>query len=66
MRYIVICGLPVYKIFFHIISKMARLSKKVIEHKICILIFSTTFVRNISHSKKKWTRYDQNFILVFM
>ena len=22
------------------------------EHKICVLIFSTTFVRNISHSKK--------------
>ena len=27
--------------------------EKVIEHKICVLIFSTTFVRNISHSKKK-------------
>jgi hypothetical protein len=26
----------------------------------CVLIFSTNFVRNISHSKKKWTRYDKN------
>jgi len=25
------------------------------EHKVCVLIFSTTFVRNISHSKKNWT-----------
>jgi hypothetical protein len=24
----------------------------------CDLIFSTTFVFNISHSKKKWTKYD--------
>jgi hypothetical protein len=26
--------------------------KKVIEHKMCVLIFSTTFVRNISRPKK--------------
>ena len=26
--------------------------KKVIEHKMCVLIFSSTFVGNISHSKK--------------
>jgi len=25
----------------------------------CVLIFSTTFVWNISHSKKKWARYDK-------
>jgi hypothetical protein len=25
----------------------------------CVLIFSTTFVWNISHSKKNWTRYDK-------
>jgi hypothetical protein len=31
--------------------------KKVIEHKMCVLIFSTTFVRNNSHSKKNSARY---------
>ena len=25
----------------------------------CVLIFSTTFVWNISHFKKKWARYDK-------
>jgi hypothetical protein len=29
---------------------------KFTEHKICVLIFSTFFVRNISHSKKNWAR----------
>jgi hypothetical protein len=32
----------------------------------CVLIFSTKFVRNISHSKKKWARYDQTYRLVFI
>jgi len=27
----------------------------------CVLIFSTTFVRNISNSKKKWARYDHKY-----
>ena len=33
--------------------------KKVIEHKTCAFIFSTTFNRNISHSKKNLARYRQ-------
>jgi hypothetical protein len=32
----------------------------------CVLIFSTHFIRNISHSKKKWAIYDQKCVLVFM
>jgi hypothetical protein len=32
----------------------------------CVLIFSTTFVWNISHSKKKLARYKQKHILVFI
>ena len=30
-----------------------------IEHKIYVLILSTTFVCNISHSEKNWARYNQ-------
>jgi hypothetical protein len=37
-----------------------------IKHKICGLIFSTTFVRNISHSKKNSVRYFHKFAYVFM
>ena len=35
------------------------LKKKVTEHKM-FLIFSRIFYWNISHSKQKWERYDQN------
>ena len=31
----------------------------------CILIFSTTFVWNISHAKKKWARQDKKNIYWF-
>jgi len=42
MRHIVICGLPRSKIIFHVISYNFRGGKKVTEHKICVLIFSTS------------------------
>jgi hypothetical protein len=43
---------------------MGRLSKKkVTEHKMCILSFSKTFVRNISHSKNKWARHCKKCII---
>ena len=38
--------------------------KKIIEHKMCVLIFSARFVRKISHSKKNWARYDEECIKV--
>jgi hypothetical protein len=39
--------------------------KKLLETK-CVLIFSTTFVSNISHSKEKWARCDQKCVLVYV
>jgi hypothetical protein len=43
-----------------------RGEKKILDHKMCVLIFSTAFVWKISHSKKNWARYDKKCILVFM
>ena len=39
---------------------------KVIEHKMCVLIFSKTFVWSVSHSKKNWAKYDEKCILVVL
>ena len=40
--------------------------KKVIERKMCGLIFCTKFVWNKSHSKINWARHDQKLILVLL
>ena len=59
---------PLYIIFPHYLTK-ARLPEKktAIEYKKRASIFSTNFVCNIFHSKKKnWARHDQKFVLVFM
>jgi hypothetical protein len=40
--------------------------KKKFEHKMCVSIFSTTYVWSIFHSKKNWLRYDRKNILVYM
>jgi len=45
MRHIVICGLsPLYHIVSTLSHKRHDFRKKVTEHKMCVLIFSTTFV----------------------
>ena len=69
MRHIVICGLSGSTNFFPhylINGTIYGRKKKVTEYEMCVLILSTTFVWNISHSQKKWARYDQTRILVFM
>jgi hypothetical protein len=40
-----------YHIFPHYLVKVRFSGKKVFEHKMCVFVFSTNFVWNISHSK---------------
>jgi hypothetical protein len=42
------------------------LKKKVAKHKTCVLIYSTNYVWNISHSKKNWTSFDRKCLAGFM
>ena len=50
---------PALQYFPTLSHKRYDFRKKVAEHKMCVLIFCTTFTWNIFHSKKKWTRYEQ-------
>ena len=59
VRHTVICGLSGSTICFHIISQAAWSCYGVIERKLRVLIFSTTFIGNISHSKKNWATYKK-------
>ena len=54
-----------YDIFQYLITNGTGIRKKVIEHKMCVLIFSTPFVYNISHSKQNSARYCHNCTQVF-
>jgi len=42
----------------HYLINGTMFDKNVIEHELCVLSFSVTFVWNISHSKN-WARYDK-------
>jgi hypothetical protein len=62
----VISGPSVSTQFFDIISKTARFSEKISEHKMCVMIFPTTLSKKISHSKKNLARYRQKCRNVLM
>jgi hypothetical protein len=47
---------PLCNIFPHCLINGTIFEKKVTENKMCVVIFSTRFVWNISHFKKKWAR----------
>ena len=54
------CHLQPALLYFSTLSHKWHSSwKNVVERKMCVLISSTTFLWTISHSKKKWARYDQ-------
>jgi hypothetical protein len=56
-------ALPYFSTLSH---KRHNFRNKTIEHKMCVLIFSTTFVQNIFYGMKKWAWYDHQCILVLM
>jgi hypothetical protein len=62
--YIVICGLSGCIIFYNSVSETARFLRGggTTKSKTCVLIFSKTFIRNISHFKKNSARYDYKCI----
>jgi hypothetical protein len=43
---------PALPYFSKLVHKLHDFRGKVTEHKMCVMIFSTTFIWNISHSKK--------------
>jgi hypothetical protein len=54
-NYIVICDLSGSTIFLHP-HKRCDFREKVVEHNMCALMFSATFISNISHSKENLAR----------
>jgi len=57
---------PLYNIFPHDLINGTIFEKKVIEHNMCVLIFSTILMWNISHSQKNKWDMIKKCILVFM
>jgi hypothetical protein len=55
-----------HHIFSTFSHKRCEFLKTVIEHKMCVLIFYTTSVWNISHSKKNSARYCYKCEIIFM
>ena len=59
-------ALQLYNSFPHYLTNSIWFSKKVVEHKMCVLSFTTFLVKNTSsHSKKNSTRYCHKCAYVF-
>jgi hypothetical protein len=54
---------PALQYFSLLSHEQHDLKKKVTEYKTCALIFSTASVWSISHSTKKWARYDKKMYI---
>jgi hypothetical protein len=63
LSYVACLALPY---FFTLPHKRHNFRKNAIEYKMCVLIFSTTFAWNISHSKKNSARHCHKCTYVFM
>ena len=59
--HIAICGLWLHQMLRHYLINGTIFGKNVPEYKMCILIFSTTFIWNISHSKQNSARFIGRF-----
>jgi hypothetical protein len=59
-------GCPTIPCFCTLSHEHYSYQKKVTKHKMCVLIFSTTFVQNTSYSKKNSVTYYHNCTYAFM
>ena len=66
MSRVVIYGLSGFIAFATLPHKRHDFWKKVIEHKMCVLIFFIGFIGNISHSKRNSVGYCHKCENVFM
>jgi hypothetical protein len=57
---------PVDRLYFGHLTNGAIFDKKKIQHKMCVLIVSTSLCKNISHSKKNLARYCHKCENVFV
>jgi len=64
-RFILSCGLSgVYHIFPYYLINGMTCGSEVTGHELCVLIFSTTSVWNISHSTKNCSRYTSTYVFM--
>jgi len=59
--YIVVCALPGSTTFFTLSHKQHDFRQTFVERKICVLIFSSTFVWNIFYSTKNLAKCDHEY-----